>query len=139
MEIWQVTLAILGSSALTIILTKFFDRKKTTAEVKQISAEETKLLAEARQINADTDNTVSEGWKQIAENLKLERGKLLERISDLEKMLVEEDKLNKLKQDKLRIDCNNLVIEVRQQLHIERERYDNRISEIIKQILETKI
>jgi len=146
MTSFEIIAAILGSNVLAVILTRFFERRKQKAEIRKIeaearhlSADEIKLLAEARKLNADTDHIVSEGWKQVADSLKEERDRALERINDLEKMLTHEEELNKIRQVELKKEHNLIVTELRDQLKIERQRYDERINEILERILKTKL
>jgi hypothetical protein len=141
-----VIVAIIGSGSLTYILTRFFERKKYRIELEReqadtghIKADEQKLLAEARQINVETDNMLSDAWKKIADNLKTERDKAIERIKELDIMLENEQRLNELKEEKLTMNFNAIINDLRRQLHAERERYDNKITEIVKEILSTKI
>lgn len=100
------------------------------------NAEATKLLAEAHKINVETDSVVSTGWRQVAEALKEERDKALQRIDELEVMLEKEEEMHKEKTTALRTEKEKIEIQLRDLLKEERERYDKRINEILQQILD---
>lgn len=146
MDLLTVIISCLSAGSVTYLLTRIFERRKYKIELEKdqadtghIKADEQKLLAEARKINAETDNTISDAWKQIADGLKGERDKAFERIKELELMLDSEARLGELREEKIRGEFNSMLNELRRQLHAERERYDHKISEIVKEILETKI
>lgn len=138
----SVISGLFGASGFVMAILERRKRKaeinKIQAETKHYSAQDEHLIAEANKLKIETDNIISDGWKQLANAMKQERDLAFERIKELQIMLETENQVSDIKIKQMQSDHKIILNEIREQMKDERTRHDLRLNDLIKQILEFK-